>query len=384
MPQIGEGLEEARIVALLKQPGDSVRRDEPIYQMETDKAVMDVESSADGIVVEWKVKVDDVVPIGAPVVVVRSAGSEPVTPTAHRPEPAAPAASVSGPAAASSAGRRRDLPPRTRAYARDRGLTEDDLAALPDLGRNLLPADVDAWMESRTAAPVGQGFSDAPLPQRQRILSSRLVRGTKLVVPGMMNVTADWSGIESARAAQAATGSDNRPSAFTYFAFAVAQAAKNHPIFRSTLVGEDTVRTFDHLHLGVAVSLPDDELVVAVVHEADTLDWWTFAARLRDAIQRARNGEDQADQRVTLSLTNMAGHGIREAMAVVVPPAVATLFLGETYWGFADPDSEGPKPTRCTNIGITIDHRIVNGVGGALFLNEIRDNVQRIRELVNR
>ncbi len=53
LPQIGEGLQEARLVAMLKKPGDTVKRDEPIYQMETDKAVMDVESPYDGTVVEW-------------------------------------------------------------------------------------------------------------------------------------------------------------------------------------------------------------------------------------------------------------------------------------------------------------------------------------------
>jgi pyruvate/2-oxoglutarate dehydrogenase complex dihydrolipoamide acyltransferase (E2) component len=61
IPQIGEGLQEARVVAFLKKPGDMVRRDEPIYQMETDKAVMDVESPVEGTLVSWSAKVDDIV-----------------------------------------------------------------------------------------------------------------------------------------------------------------------------------------------------------------------------------------------------------------------------------------------------------------------------------
>lgn len=67
IPQIGEGLQEARLVAVLKQPGDHVKRDEPIYQMETDKAVMDVESPYEGILVEWLGQADDVLEIGAEV-----------------------------------------------------------------------------------------------------------------------------------------------------------------------------------------------------------------------------------------------------------------------------------------------------------------------------
>ena len=65
IPQMGEGLREARIVALLKQPGELVKRDEPIYQMETDKAIMDVESPYEGTLKEWVAKIDDILPIGA-------------------------------------------------------------------------------------------------------------------------------------------------------------------------------------------------------------------------------------------------------------------------------------------------------------------------------
>src|SRR5438270_9101138 len=67
IPQIGEGLQEARLVAILKQPGERVKRDEPIYQMETDKAVMDVESPYEGTLVEWTAAVDAIIPIGAEV-----------------------------------------------------------------------------------------------------------------------------------------------------------------------------------------------------------------------------------------------------------------------------------------------------------------------------
>src|SRR5207248_6735870 len=67
IPQIGEGLQEARLVAILKQPGERVKRDEPIYQMETDTAVMDVESPYEGTLVEWTAAVDSIIPIGAEV-----------------------------------------------------------------------------------------------------------------------------------------------------------------------------------------------------------------------------------------------------------------------------------------------------------------------------
>src|SRR5215470_7086153 len=88
IPQIGEGLQEARLVAVLKQPGDTVKRDEPIYQMETDKAVMDVESPHAGKIVKWLADPDTVLAIGAEVLVmdVADAAAPDVTPVSAPPQ----------------------------------------------------------------------------------------------------------------------------------------------------------------------------------------------------------------------------------------------------------------------------------------------------------
>lgn len=385
IPHIGEGLQEARIVALLKQPGDQIKRDEIIYQIETDKAVMDIESPLEGVLVKWTVEVDEVAAIGGVVGHVSGAGT---AASFHAPAPAAAPAAAHMAAASTVEGegvRRTDLPPRTRAYAKSKGLSDLDLACLPITGRNLLESDVDAYLgrsaRVQTGAP-GEGFTDTALSGKQKILASRLQRGSQLVVPGMMSIVVDWSEIEALRDESKAEGGDFQPSAFTYFAFAVAKAAAGHPVMRSAMVGDSTIRTYDHLQLGIAVALPGDDLVVAVVKDSDSLSWREFADQARAAIGMARQGKDQANERVTLSITNMAGHGIREAMAVVVPPGVATIFLGEAYWGISNKDAKVPGFMRCANVGITIDHRLINGVGGAEFLNAIRTNVEGIRRLI--
>jgi pyruvate/2-oxoglutarate dehydrogenase complex dihydrolipoamide acyltransferase (E2) component len=77
----------------------------------------------------------------------------------------------------------------------------------------------------------------------------------------------------------------------------------------------------------------------------------------------------------------MQAFGIRDAVAVVVPPGIATVFLGEPYNGL-DPRSKDVKLVRCANLGITFDHRLVNGVGAANFQNEIKSNVENIREFI--
>jgi pyruvate dehydrogenase E2 component (dihydrolipoamide acetyltransferase) len=357
IPQIGEGLQEARLVAVLKQPGEAVKRDEPIYQMETDKAVMDVESPFEGILTEWLAQPDDILAIGAEVARMEVAQA----PAAVQQPEAKEQAPRPEPAQAGNAA----IPPRTRAYAKEKGITEEELASIKPMGSKLMPSDIDSLIASRAA---NDRYEENALTQKQRLLASRLVRGTQLVVPGTISVVANWYAIETHRTEAKSRGDEFQPSAFTMFAYAVAQALKEFPMFRSTLVGEDRLRTYRHAALGIAVALPGDELVLAVVEDADTLDWRTFAERTRERIELARSGQDQVSEAVTISLTNMQAHGIRDAVPVVVPPAVGTLFLGEAYYGF--------DGGRYVNLGLTFDHRLINGVGAALFLNAVKAGVE--------
>jgi pyruvate dehydrogenase E2 component (dihydrolipoamide acetyltransferase) len=384
IPQIGEGLQEARLVAVLKQPGDQVKRDEPIYQMETDKAVMDVESPYEGLLVEWLAPVDTILPIGGAVARMEVADGVQEVGAGGHGAPAlkaeAPSVAAADPAARADS-RNANIPPRTRAYAKEKGISDDQLAGIPSASGKLMPSDIDAFLGGGTKRPAtevrGGDFQDSPVPQKQRLLASRLVRGTKLVVPGTISVAVDWTSVDRSRAEIKASGSEFQPSAFTMFAYGVVQALKEHPAFRSTLVNDETLRTYAHVNLGIAVALPGDELVLAVVDEADTMDWKTFAAKSREQIELARSGRDQAHEGVSMSLTNMQSFGLRDAVPVVVPPAVGTLFLGEVYNGIAQ-DTEDLRMKRFANIALTFDHRVLNGVGAAEFIKAVKANVEAI------
>ncbi len=391
IPQIGEGLQEARLVAVLKQPGDSIKRDEPIYQMETDKAVMDVESPYEGVLLEWMAPVDTVLAIGAEVARMRVMGEIAEAPVHHGS--AVPTAQAAGPsvvdARTSSEGPLRNdvLPPRSRAYAKEKGLTDADLVALAAQHGKIMPEHIDAYRPgavqsaAKPAPSAGGTYNERQLNQKQRLLASRLMRGNQLVVPGTMTVAMNWEPIENVRSRYKASGGSFKPSAFTMFAYACVRALSEFPAFRSTMRGDETIRTYDHVNLGIAVALPGDELVIAVVDRADLMDWPTFASAMREQIEKARNGQDQAHEGVTVSLTNMQHNGIRDAVAVVVPPSVATVFLGEPYNGLAQNTSE-LKLQRCANLGITFDHRLINGVGAADFQNRIKELVETISSLI--
>ena len=157
---------------------------------------MDVESPYEGTLLEWTAEIDTILPIGGEVARMEvSDGVSEAAPT-HAPAPAieqresAATASGDGP-------RNANIPPRTRAYAKEKGLSDDDLAKITAATGKMMPTDVDVYLSgSGTAA---RGFTEAPVSQKQRLLASRLVRGSQLVVPGTISVAVNWEPIEQER-----------------------------------------------------------------------------------------------------------------------------------------------------------------------------------------
>ncbi|MER3413473.1 MAG: hypothetical protein C4341_04405 [Armatimonadota bacterium] len=397
IPQMGEGLQEARVVAFLKQPGDKVKRDEPIYQMETDKALMDVESPYDGTLVEWTAEEGQVLPIGSQIAKMEVAEGVKEMPAGHGPPPKASEQKEPEPEPeprpSSAEGlRNAAIPPRTRRYLKEKGLL-DMAAQIPAKGSKLMPEDVDAWLaRSGRVAVAGAPehaqpkvlrttaeYDEVEVSQRQQTLSYRLSRGAQLCVPGTIMVEASWEAIAEAREKVKRSREESQPSAFTMMAWCVVHAMKRNPKFRSALSSDGkTLRVYKGVHLGIAVALPGDELVTAVVPNADSMSWREFAEAARQQIDLARNGKDQATEATTLSITNMSAFGLRNAVPVVVSPAVATLFLGEAYHRPV-PKMGGFDFQEMVMLSLTFDHRVINGVGAANFINDVKAEIESFR-----
>ncbi len=379
VPQLGEGLQEVRVMRFLKQPGDRVERDEHIYEMETDKANVEVESPYAGVIVEWLAKEGDILPIGAPIARMEVEGVvEAASPTAHAPESArASTAPVAPPPEPVAVGARLELviPPRTRAYARQKGISEEELRRIPAAsGNKLMPEDIDAYLAGRAESAAMADYVDYPLPQQQRTFIYRLKRSSQLVVPAVLRRPARWDAVR--RVVEQFKANPNapvQPSEFQVFAYCAAQATLQHPKFRAQLVGEETLRQYQHVNLGIAVARPGDELVTAVVKNASALDFTSFVRTLQSQIRKARSGEDQADASIQLLLTYMGGYQMVDAIPVLVAPAVAILFAGEAF-----PVDGVPH----VNLVLTFDHRLINGVGGAEFLNMVAYSLENAESLV--
>ena len=377
IPQLGEGLQESLVIEFFKAAGDDVKRDEPLYAMETDKGTMDVESPYDGRLCEWVVEEGTVQKIGAAVCRMEVAEGVEEMATGHGPpesEPAKPAAKASEPDPAGS-GRNRAIPPRTRRYLREKGL-QDVADQIPAAGAKLTPEDVDAFLAASDAGGAAPGddvgpYANAPLSKEQMRLNFRLVRGIQLCVPVVASLDADFTAIESARSELKASLGDDAPSSLVMVLWCITRAIEKHPAFRSTLVDEGrTRRTFEHVNLGIAVALPDDVLLTAVVADADTLSWSDFPAAVARQVELARSGEDQANAATTVSVSNIGSLGLRAGVAAVVPPAMGTITLGKIFQ-HAVPDGDAYRFTPTATFTLTFDHRVVNGAGAASFLQNL-------------
>ncbi|MGI8924580.1 MAG: 2-oxo acid dehydrogenase subunit E2 [Fimbriimonadales bacterium] len=395
IPQMGEGLQEARLVGFLKRPGEAVRRDDPLYQMETDKAVMDVESPYDGTLVEWTAEEGAVLPIGVEVATMEvadgvkemAAGHGPPAPTNKTAPTAEPEVVIKEPAAPAGPLRNSQVPPRTRRYLKEKGLL-DEAHLIPATSSKMMIEDVDAYLGGDPAAldvatpprilQTTTEFEEVELSRRQRTLAYRLARGSQVCVPGTIMVDCRWDAIEVAREEVKASGDKFQPSAFTMMAWCVVETMAASPKFRSTMPNETTLRTYKGANLGIAVALPGDELVTAMVPNADTLGWHGFAEAVRAQIELARDGRDQATEATTLSITNMSAFGLKNAVPVVVSPSVATLFLGEAFW-HPVPKMGGFDFVRMVTLSMTFDHRVINGVGAANFINDVKRRLENFK-----
>lgn len=381
VPQMGEGLQEVVLLSFQKQPGEAIQKDEPLYSMETDKAVMEVESPYEGVLKEWLAEEGAILAVGAPVARIEVAEMQETAasngasgggtalsarPTESSPPPEAVAV----------------IPPRTRAYCRTVGISDEEMRRIPAPSGKLMPADVDAYLKARgnattPAAPETEQeetppYMERPLSQTHRVFIYRLKRSAQIVVPGTAKRPMEWASIRHHAEAYRARGGDVQPSSFQTFAYCIVQAVKEHPRFRSALIGETLVREYHHLNLGIAVGRPNGDLVTAVVENADTLDFAAFVLKAQEQIHKARDGEDQASESTQLHLTYLGPYEITDAVPVLVAPAVAVLFIGAPF------EQNGEI---VVNLVLTFDHRLIQGIEAAEFLKTIVAKAKQVELL---
>ncbi|MFP4357780.1 MAG: thiamine pyrophosphate-dependent enzyme [Puniceicoccaceae bacterium] len=319
VPVLGEGITRARLLTRFKKNGETFEPDDPICEVETDKAVFPIEAPESGSIVEWLFDEGDEVGVGDEIArcVFRSSAEE--------EEGAAPAAPSSG----------------------------------------IEAANIRKFRQYE--APNGEIAKTSGL-------SAEIIQQMQGLVPATIMVKASWARIREVRARAKSTGR-TPPSPSAIVAWCLVQAMKRHRRFTHTLLMGKMPRAIGDFDLGVAVSLPEDRLATAIVPDVNRRDWLEFAELFRKAVDDTRKGRFQPKTRIPVLLSTMGRYDVQSATPIVVPPSIATLFVGSAHYEI-DPESDGAKTREVVRLVLTFDHRWINGAGSASFLSEVKKNLE--------
>ncbi|HEY4271311.1 MAG TPA: thiamine pyrophosphate-dependent enzyme [Candidatus Udaeobacter sp.] len=323
VPVMGEGIRSAKVVSLLKKPGEPVQLDDELCEVETDKAVYPIQSSFAGVMGEWKTKVGDTVEIGQELGAIVT--SEPAF--AEQFEAATKESADGGTVAAA-------VP-----------------AAEPDERRR-----------------HSRHYNIEPA------LSPTITRKLNRVIPANLQIDARWEAIEKARQTAKKKDGERASSPSVMIAWSVVRAMEKHAPFRRLILEDDQIVQRDDFDLGVAVALEGDRLATAVITNANQKSWPEFIKTYDDAVAATRAGRVDA-MNAPVVITSLGAFGVKAGAPIVVPPSVGTLFVGTAHREFI-PNKNGNHSAEVITLSLTFDHRVVNGAGAAAFANEIKKQIE--------
>ncbi|HYW37144.1 MAG TPA: 2-oxoglutarate dehydrogenase, E2 component, dihydrolipoamide succinyltransferase [Terriglobales bacterium] len=414
MPQMGESIFEGTITKWLKKPGDKVQRDEPLFEISTDKVDAEIPAPASGILQEIKVSEGNTVQVNTVVAVIGdgSGASAPAPAKAAAPAPAAPApakkeAPAPPPAPVASAPEEEEdsdvrSSPLVRKLAREHNV---DLAKVSGTGTGgrVTKQDVLDFVEHRAAAPAAapaprQASAPAPavipgdlvpMSQMRKIIAQRMIesRRTSAHVHSMFEV--DMTRIVNLRN-KLKSGFEQRYGArltfMPFFVRAAIIALQQYPIVNSSLEG-DSVRYHKHVNAGIAVAL-DWGLIVPVLKNADELNFLGLQRGITDLGERARSKKLMpADvEGATFTITNPGQFGAVFGLPIINQPNAAIMGVGGiTKQPMVITDKDGADSIAIRSVvhlTLGYDHRIVDGAVADQFMAVVKKTLENWSEEV--
>ena len=366
LPKLGLTMDEGTLVSWLKREGDPVAEGEVLFEVETDKATMEVEAPATGYVRKLLVAAGDTVPVTEVIALISSTADEPFTiPSgavpAVTPDEEGPPAEIASapPAAVRTPDERVVASPAARKRAQQLGV---DLAAVrPAKGDRISVEDVETAHASsgagETAAPR------VPLSRMRRAIAERMTQSFRDVPQFSVSRDVDMMAAGAARTAAGVSYADVLISA-------VARTLAAHPRLAMRYDAEGLIPP-DGIHLGIAVAL-DDGLLVPVLRDADTKGLAAIS-RERAALQEgARAGKlpMEALLGAVFTISNLGPQSVDRFTAIVNPPEAAILAVGRVRDLVVARDGAAVVAPMVT-LTLSVDHRVVDGAQAAAFLADL-------------
>ena len=399
LPDVGEGVVEGEIVKWNVKPGDTVKEDEPLVELMTDKATVSIPSSVNGKVVSTTGKPGDMVPVGAELIVFEVKGDGGAKPKSKpKPEPAesapdpepepkpesvaAPPVSVPPPVA--STGTKPLASPAVRRRAREAGIDLSQVSGTGPAGR-ISHDDMDTFISGggRLAAVQSgakmTGVEEVPVIGLRRKIAEKMATSKRSAAHFSYFEEVDITALESLRQHLNSTRAENQPK-LTYLPFIIQgliRAVRKFPQCNA-LYDEEKGIVFRHqaVHVGISTQT-EDGLMVPVIKHAEARDVWDTANELVRVTTSAREKTATIDELTgsTITITSLGAMGGLGATPIINHPEVSIVSIHAARDQAVVREGE-IVVRKMMNLASSFDHRIIDGYDGALLIQELKSMLE--------
>ena len=373
MPQMGESVTEGTIVRWIKKVGDKVERDEPLFEISTDKVDAEIPSPAAGVLSEIRAKEGDTVPVNSVVAVIGGGAPAQVpvpAPATKKPKATPPPAPKAAANAVDTAAHERTSP-LVRQLAKEHNI---DLSKVQGsgIGGRITRDDVLAFIDKGAPSSVERPHDSEDRVEKMSVMRKKIaehmVASRRISAHVHTVFDVDFSAIASARETK-------KRSYLAFIVKAAADALKAFPLLNASVDG-DNIIYHKAINVGVAVAL-ETGLIVPVVKHADTLSVEAIGEAVADLAARARGRqlkpEDVADG--TFTVTNPGAFGARLGTPIINQPQVAILGVGAIEKRPVVHDDAVVARLTCT-LTLGFDHRVIDGAVADQFMAQIKRELE--------
>ncbi len=376
MPALEMAQETGKLISWRKREGDAVAKGEPLLEIETDKAVMEIESPADGVLAGVKAQAGTEVPVGRTIAWIVRPGEIPPAEevavesgrksTSHPPVSSTATATQS--ASPSSSTGMVKISPKARRLAAERGV---DLGHVQGSGPGgeILATDILAAAETKMPPAPATGSTTS------RLMAERTTQSWTTVPHFFVVREVDAGPLNEARTKLAPEIEKLRGVKLTHtdlFAALVARVLPKHPRLNSSWAAH-RIRVNSDINIALAMAV-EDGVVAPVIHHADKIELGEIAVQRRDLAERSRSGKlrpaDVAN--ATFTISNLGMYGVDAFTAIIVPPQAAILAVG-AITDRVVPIEGRPAIRPMLTLTLSSDHRVVDGARAAEFLRDLVD-----------
>ena len=394
MPALGVAQQTGKLLKWLKTDGQTVTKGEPLMEIETDKATVEIEAAASGILTDVSAKPGDDVPVGQTIAMILAAGealpAKQKAPAAARVIPPLPQGEGRGegrtptstittmPARLTApSGGRILASPKAKRLAKEQGIELSSLRGSgPDgsiLARDVLHGTPEAFRQPMAGSSPREII---PLSPMRRIVGERMTQSKQRAPHFYISMDVDMSAINQWRAEAKERGDESIPSINDFILQACAGALKTFPSLNSSFT-EQGIEQHSEINLGVAVALAEG-LVVPVIRNADRFSLAELAEQSRALADKAQNKKlfPLDYEGGTFTVSNLGMLGVDSFTAIINPPQAAILAVGRVAPRVVT-DGDGIEIKSMMTATLSADHRGVDGAIAARFLGAVKQLLEQ-------